>query len=97
MTSLQRHFGSYANLPINPAFVMFPDRSDDEVLPEKDESTENNTDIEKEERKFVSEQRHLIQKSSAEQMSRKNVTAIECDPGDVNSEHSTSEEVALES
>ena len=42
--------------------VQFPDHSDEEQigLVDKDESTENNTDIEREERNFVNEQRNLI-------------------------------------
>lgn len=54
MTGFQKHFGSYANLPMNPAYVRFPDDSDEETVTEELEvSTENNTDIEREERKFV--------------------------------------------
>lgn len=61
MSNFQKHFGSYANLPLNPANVRFPDDSSEETpVDEQEVSTENNTDIEREERKFVSEQRHLI-------------------------------------
>jgi hypothetical protein len=59
LSSFQRHFGSYANLPFNPAYVRFPDAPEDDS-PVEEVSTENNTDIEKEECKFVQEQRHLI-------------------------------------
>lgn len=56
MTNFQRHFGSYANLPLNPSQIHFPDRSDEEGLyDEKGESTENNTDIEREEMNFVTQ------------------------------------------